>query len=116
MIADVDATVELFGTLPWPTFERETEYVALVQPDEYGFIDGEIGSTDGYKLPISDYRKVTNERLNSHSTAKHAAFNRESYMVGALARFNLKHEQLHPRAKVRRRTSRSESALLPALI
>ena len=48
MIEDVDATVELFGTLPWPTFERETEYVALVQPDEYGFIDGEIASTDGY--------------------------------------------------------------------
>jgi coenzyme F420-reducing hydrogenase alpha subunit len=99
LIADVDATVELFGTLPWPTFERETEYVALVQPDEYGFIDGMIGSTDGYSLPISDYRKVTNERLNSHSTAKHAAFNRESYMVGSLARFNLKHQQLLPRAQ-----------------
>lgn len=99
LIADVDATVELFGTLPWPTFERETEYVALVQPDEYGFIDGEIASTDGYKLPISEYRKVTNERLNPHSTAKHAAFNRESYMVGALARFNLKHDHLYPRAK-----------------
>jgi coenzyme F420-reducing hydrogenase alpha subunit len=99
LLADVDATVELFGTLPWPTFERETEYVALVQPDEYGFIDGEIGSTDGYTLPISEYRKVTNEHLNPHSTAKHAAYNRESYMVGALARFNLKHDQLHPRAQ-----------------
>jgi len=98
-IPDVDATVELFGTLPWPAFERETEFVALVQPDEYGFIDGVIGSTDGYQLPVDEYRKVTNERLNPHSTAKHAAFNRESYMVGALARYNLKHEQLHPRAK-----------------
>jgi len=99
LIADVDATVELFGTLPWPNFERETEYIALVQPDEYGFIDGMIGSTDGYTLPADDYREVTNERLVPHSTAKHAAFNRDSYMVGALARFNLKHEQLHPRAK-----------------
>jgi coenzyme F420-reducing hydrogenase alpha subunit len=99
LIADVDATVELFGTLPWPTFERETEYIALVQPNEDGFIDGEIGSTDGYKVPLSDYRTVTNERLESHSTAKHTAFNRQSYMVGALARFNLKHEQLLPRAK-----------------
>ncbi len=99
LIADVDATVELFGTLPWPTFERETEYIALVQPNEYGFIDGEIGSTDGYKVPLSDYRTVTNERLEGHSTAKHTAFNRQSYMVGALARFNLKHEQLLPRAQ-----------------
>lgn len=99
LLADVDATVDLFATLPWPAFERETEFVALVQPDEYGFIDGLIGSTDGYQLPIDEYRKVTNERLSTHSTAKHAAFNRESYMVGALARYNLKHEQLHPRAK-----------------
>jgi sulfhydrogenase subunit alpha len=99
LIPDVDATVELFGTLPWPAFERETEYVALVQPDEYGFIDGMIGSTDGYTLPVDEYRTVTNERLSPHATAKHCAFNRESYMVGALARFNLKHEQLHPRAE-----------------
>jgi coenzyme F420-reducing hydrogenase alpha subunit len=97
--ADVDATVELFGTLPWPTFERETEYVALVQPDEYGFIDGMIGSTDGHQLAVDQYRSVTNERLSPHATAKHCAFNRDSYMVGALARFNLKHAQLHPRAK-----------------
>ena len=99
LIADIDATVELFGTLPWPTFERETEYIGLVQPDEYGFIDGMIGSTDGHTLPLDQYRTVTNEHLAPHATAKHAAFNRDSYMVGALARFNLKHEQLHPRAK-----------------
>lgn len=99
LVADVDATVELFGTLPWPAFERETEFVALVQPDEYGFIDGVIATTDGYKVPASEYRRVTNEQLSPHSTAKHCAFNRDSYMVGALARFNLKHQQLHPRAK-----------------
>jgi coenzyme F420-reducing hydrogenase alpha subunit len=99
LIPDVDATVELFGTLPWPAFERETEYIALVQPEEYGFIDGVIASTDGYEVPLEDYRAVTNERLEGHSTAKHTAFNRDSYMVGALARFNLKHAQLGPRAQ-----------------
>ncbi len=99
ILPDVDATVELFGTLPWPSFERETEFVALVQPDEYGFIDGTIASSDGHRLPIDEYRQVTNERLCPHSSAKHTSFNRESYMVGALARYNLKHEQLHPRAK-----------------
>ena len=99
VVADVDATVELFGTLPWPSFERETEFIALVQPDEYGFIDGMIASSDGGVLPVDDYRQVTNERLNPHSSAKHCAFHRDSYMVGALARYNLKHEQLHPRAK-----------------
>lgn len=99
LLADVDATVELFASLPWPQFERETEFVALIHPDEYGFIDGQIGSTERPPLPVDEYRTVTNERLEAHSTAKHTAHCRDSYMVGALARYNLKCEHLHPRAQ-----------------
>jgi coenzyme F420-reducing hydrogenase alpha subunit len=96
---DVDDTVALFKTLPWPKFERETEYVALSKPDEYAFIDGTITTTDGGSYAIKDYRQVTNERVVQHSSAKHASHKRESYMVGALARFNVNHKLLHPRAK-----------------
>jgi len=96
---DVDDTVALFKTLPWPKFERETEYVALSKPDEYAFIDGTITTTDGGSYAIKDYRQVTNERVIEHSSAKHCAHKRESYMVGALARFNVNHKQLHPRAQ-----------------
>ncbi len=46
-----------------------------------------------------DYRKVTNEYMVPQSTAKYTKHNRESYMVGALARFNNNYDQLHPRAK-----------------
>ena len=97
--ADVDATVELCASLPWPQFERDTEYISLTRPDEYAFIDGEIMSSDGVKLPIESYQQVTNEYLVPHSTAKFTRFQRESYMVGALARFNNNFAQLHPRAK-----------------
>jgi coenzyme F420-reducing hydrogenase alpha subunit len=97
--AEVDATVQLAKTLPWPKFTRETEYVALRKEDEYAFIDGTITTTDGGRYPISDYRKVTNEHLVQHSTAKHCKHKRDSYMVGALARFNVNHDKLHPRAK-----------------
>ncbi len=96
---DVDATVELFQSLKLPVFERETEYIALRQPDEYAFIGGTITTTDGFEMPISAYRQVTNEFLVPHSTAKHTRHHRESYMVGALARFNLNHDKLHPRAQ-----------------
>ncbi len=96
---DIDDTVALFKTLPWPQFQRETEYVALSKPDEYAFIDGTITSTDGAKYPANDYRKVTNEHLVEHSSAKFANHKRDSYMVGALARFNINYKQLHPRAK-----------------
>jgi sulfhydrogenase subunit alpha len=96
--ADVDATVELFQSLEMPAFERETEYIALRKPDEYAFIGGTITTTDGFEKPIPAYREVTNEFLVPHSSAKHTRHNRESYMVGALARFNVNHDKLHPRA------------------
>jgi sulfhydrogenase subunit alpha len=96
---DMDETMALLKTLPWPQFERETEYVSLQKDDEYAFIDGRIATTDGFAYPLSDYRKVTNEYLVPHSTAKWTKHNRETYMVGALARFNNNYEQLHPRAK-----------------
>jgi len=97
--ADVDATVELSQSLTLPAFERETEYVALHKPDEYTFIGGTITTTDGFRFPVSDYREVTNEYLSPHSTAKHTRHHRDAYMVGALARFNVNHDQLHPRAR-----------------
>lgn len=96
---DVETTVALFQTLTLPAFERETEYIALRKADEYCFIDGEIASTDGGTWPVDDYRAVTNEYLVPHSSAKHTANQRQSYMVGALARFNVNHDKLHPKAK-----------------
>jgi sulfhydrogenase subunit alpha len=96
---DMDETIALLKALPWPQFERETEYVSLQKDDEYAYIDGVIATTDGFTYELPDYRKVTNEYLVPHSTAKHTKHNRESYMVGALARFNNNYEQLHPRAK-----------------
>jgi len=96
---DMDETIALLQALPWPQFERETEYVSLQKEDEYAFIDGRIATTDGFTYAIPDYRQVTNEFLVPHSTAKHTKHNRDSYMVGALARFNNNFEQLHPRAK-----------------
>jgi len=96
---DFDATVELAAQLPWPQFERDTEYISLHKPDEYAFIDGDILSSDGAQLPAERYLEVTNEFLVPHSSAKHTRFQRSSYMVGALARFNNNYAQLHPRAK-----------------
>jgi sulfhydrogenase subunit alpha len=94
--SDVEATLELFSKLTFPNFERDTEYVALYSPDEYCFIDGQIRSSLGTSIPIDRYREVTNEHILAHSSAKHAKHTRESYMVGALARFKVSHALLHP--------------------
>lgn len=96
---DMDETISLLATLPWPQFERETEYVSLQKDNEYAFIDGRIATTDGFTYELPNYRKVTNEYLVPQSTAKWTKHNRDTYMVGALARFNNNYDQLHPRAK-----------------
>ncbi len=97
---DMDPTVELARTLKFPEFERDTEFVGLVNdPDEYPLLAGDVGSTDGKRMKKQDCRRVTNEFVVPHSSAKHTRWNRESYMVGALARFNLNYEKLLPEAR-----------------
>ncbi|MBN2603748.1 MAG: Ni/Fe hydrogenase subunit alpha [Candidatus Thermoplasmatota archaeon] len=84
----------------FPNFSRETEYIALKSDDEYAFYDGKIASTDtGIHSDPKKYESVMQEYVVPQSTAKYAKHNRESYMVGALARFNLNSSQLHPIAK-----------------
>lgn len=97
--ADVAATVDLFQSLDLPAFTRDTEYVALRPGQSYGFIDGEIISSDGGAWPVEAYRSITNEYMVPHSSAKHAQHQRASYMVGAMARFNLNYDRLHPQAQ-----------------
>jgi coenzyme F420-reducing hydrogenase alpha subunit len=98
-LVDLEATVELFKTLKFPDFVRETEYIALKDPKEYAFISGQIASTDAGVTPLTNYLNVTNEFCVPHSTAKYTKNKRDSYMVGALSRFNLNQDQLLPRAK-----------------
>ena len=97
--ADVSATVALFQSVELPAFSRETEYVALRPATRYGFVDGDLVSSDGGVWPVEGYRAFTNEYLVPHSSAKLTRHARESYMVGALARFNLNYDRLHPRAQ-----------------
>ena len=83
----------------FPAFERETEYLSLTYDKEYAFYDGDITTTDLDKpKPVSEYKSVVNEFVVPQSTAKYGKFNREAFMVGALARYNNNHKQLTPLA------------------
>ena len=81
----------------FPSFERETEYVALVDEPGYPFYYGDIGSTDiDEKVAVREFEGVVNEYVTPQSTAKWTRWHRNAYMVGALARFNLNGEYLQP--------------------
>jgi sulfhydrogenase subunit alpha len=98
-IPSLEAWVEIVKTLDIPDFERETEYLALQRGDEYAFYNGVIASTDGGTTPVPQYRKKIEEFVVPYSTAKHTRAARESFMVGALARFNNNYEKLSPLAR-----------------
>ena len=91
--------LEVFRSFTLPDFTRETEYVSLGGDGEYPFIGGDLVSSDGVRKPEDDYRAMTNEYLVDYSTSKLTKLSRESFAVGALARFNNNFEGLHPAAR-----------------
>jgi coenzyme F420-reducing hydrogenase alpha subunit len=94
----VDVVLSVAGRVP--AFNRDTEYIALKNPGEYSFYHGDIASTDTKELvPVQQFERVINEYVSPQSTAKWAKWHRDSYMVGAIARYNINHDQLLPLAK-----------------
>src|SRR3989339_849415 len=87
-------TLVVRGFTKLPQFERETEYLALSHPDEYAFLDGNLKSSDGGEVTPQKYLEFVHEYYADHCTSKHSKNKRTSYMVGALARFNINHEKL----------------------
>lgn len=97
---DAVETARFAAKLPIPDFVRECEHVALHDPTQYAVNDGNLVSTKGLNVPNSAYREVLIERHVPHSNAKHAVVkDRDSFLVGPLARVNLNFEQLSPDAK-----------------
>ena len=103
-VKDLKAVVEVVLSVAGniPQFERSTEYVSLKQdkPPTYTFYHGDIGSTDHEgTVAINDWKTVANEFVVDQSTSKWCKWHRDSYAVGALARFNNNADLLSPLAK-----------------
>ena len=100
-IPNLQAVAGLFKSLAgnFPAFERETEFIALSDPNGYALYDGQLASTDTGTAPVNEYLAYTNEYVIPQSTAKWAKHNRDAYMVGALARLNLNYNKLSPLAQ-----------------
>ena len=100
LTAVAEAVLSVAGSIP--AFTRETEYVSLRQdsPPTYTFYHGDIASTDyDGTVPVNDWKAVANEYVSDQSTAKWTKWHRDSYAVGALARFNNNGQLLSPPAK-----------------
>lgn len=96
---DLEKSLEVFKTLDVPDFERETEYISISDTSDYALYDGKIKSTDGWEIDDQNYLDKINEKVVQHSTAKHCWASRDTFMVGALARFNNNYGKLTDNAK-----------------
>ena len=97
-LADINAVADLFATFDIPDFVRETEFVSLKSEVEYPFIGRQLVSSDGVQLGAGEYLAMTNEYVVEDSTSKWCRLSRESFAVGALARFNNNAALLVPEA------------------
>lgn len=97
--AAIDTTRWVSG-LDFPEFERDYEFVALHNPNEYAIHQGRIVSNRGIDIDVAEWPDVFEENHVEWSNALHARVKqRGSYLVGPLARYALNHEQLTPLAR-----------------
>lgn len=97
---DAVETLKIISELPFPEFKNKSEYVAIHLSSEYAINEGFIVSTNGIKVKEDEYYSVFEEKEVTYSHAKMTSIKgRKSFMVGALARLNLKFDKLHENAK-----------------
>lgn len=98
--AAIEATRWVAG-FDFPDFNRPYQMVSLQHPDEYPMNEGQVVSTTGLRIDVTDYEREFEEQHVAHSTALHSVRTSEqpTYHVGPLARVNLNLDRLSPTAR-----------------
>jgi sulfhydrogenase subunit alpha len=96
--AEILEVADMVGAIEKPIFPRDTELVAMTDPDEYAICRGSMASTKGRAWAFGAYEDVSDEEHVAHSNALHSVFadTREPYVVGPLARVSLNEAHLGP--------------------
>jgi sulfhydrogenase subunit alpha len=108
-VSDALSATEIMASLPGADFvSAETAFAALHTPTRYGYSEGDAielrRNGDVTRIPIEDYRALTNETVVPHSHAKHSRHDGEPFMVGALARLTVNGARLTEPARSVMRT------------
>ncbi len=99
-LEDCAHAIALLASVPIPSFADEpVRCAALVPADGSYFFGDTMRLSDGGDIPVSEYRRLTNEQTVPHSHAKHSRHDGRSYMVGALARLAVAGDRIGGRAR-----------------
>lgn len=94
-------TAHLISRLSYPDLHTNSTFVALRTNEEYAVNKGRLVSSQGHNLDVYDYPSFFQEKQEGYAMAKKSfiADNGASFMVGALARVNVKFDHLHEATK-----------------
>lgn len=93
-------TVSWAGTLTFPNYEHDYEFVALRHPEEYPFNEGRIVSNRGLDISAKNFDEHFTETHVAHSNALHSELKgRGAYFLGPMARYSLNFDRLSPLAQ-----------------
>jgi len=88
LVPDAVRDVELFASLEYPKYsEADMVFMSVNAPKkQYGYAGESILISNGKEANVEDYKKLTNERVVSHSFAKRSLYQDKTFTVGANAR------------------------------
>lgn len=86
--------VEEFRTCDF-SFDRHTDYMALLPEGGYEYINGRIQTSTGDVYDEKQYRELVDHVVLPYSQASAYQYKGKPYMVGALARMNIAKDRLH---------------------
>lgn len=91
---------KFLANFKFPEFERETEYVSLSNGKDYSIYEGNIISNKGINISVEKFENNFQELQKPREVIKRVETrNKNSYMVGAIARINNNQKHLTPRAE-----------------
>jgi len=90
--------IETFKNAPFH-LDIETQYMALMPKDSFGFLEGRIIMSDGTEVEEKDYRSHLEHVVIPYSQASGYHYKGKSFLVGSVARLNLAKESLHKNTK-----------------
>jgi coenzyme F420-reducing hydrogenase alpha subunit len=90
--------IEVYRKAPFH-LDRKTHFMALVPFGNFGYLDGEIVTSEGERYGEDKFREHLEHTVIPWSMASGYEYKGKDYMVGALARINLAKDKLHPKTK-----------------
>lgn len=98
-LPDAEALINWTASLKLPNLVQDFASVSVCHPREYPMNEGELESSQGLRIPVSQFEHHFEEKQVAYSTALHCTLHGQAYLVGPLARINLNYDKLHPEVK-----------------